>query len=155
MTRAAAIITDPEFDAQLIEVVSSLVNAKARGDALRVIAELHPADVARLVSQLPRDEAHVLFDWLPAETGAEVLTELDDSLNAELLEEVARARITALIDELDTDDAADVLACLDDDVIEQVLPMLEDADDIQKLLTYDEETAGGIMGTELVAVPPV
>lgn len=154
MTRPAARIADPEIDAQLIEEIASLVDAGARGDVLRVIAELHPADVARLVSRLPRDEAHVLFDWLPAETGAEVLTELDDTLNAELLEEAARARIKALIDELDTDDAADVLACLDDDVIEQVLPMLEDADDIQKLLTYDEETAGGIMGTELVAVPP-
>ena len=79
---------------------------------------------------------------------------LTTPLVGELLEEAAPERLTKLIDELDTDDAADVLAQLDDDVREKVLPALEDADDIRDLMAYDEETAGGIMATELVAVPP-
>lgn len=142
-----------EVDEQLVADISVLLDAQQRGMVLNLVADLYPADIARLLSHLPFDEAKQLFHWLPPEVGGDVLADLDDSYRADLLEEVQPERITELIDELDSDDAADVLADLDEKVAEQILPELEDAEEVRELLAYDEDTAGGIMAVEYVAVP--
>ncbi len=143
-----------EVDEQLLEDISELIGTGQRAMVLNLAIDLHPSDLARLISRLPHHHAETLFNWLPIELGGDVLADLDDTFRSDLLEDARPERLTELIDELDTDDAADVLADLDAEVASQVLPELEDAEDIRELLTYDEETAGGIMATELVAVPP-
>ncbi len=142
-----------EVDEQLVEDISALLEAGERAMVLNLVADLYAADLARLISHLPLDEARLLFHWLPPEDGADVLADLDDTFRAELLEEVHPERLTELLDELDTDDAADVLADLDEAIAQQVLPELEDAEHVRALLGYDEETAGGLMAAEYVAVP--
>lgn len=142
-----------EIDEQLVDDLAALLESGQRGMVLNLVADLHPSDLARMIIRLPKDEAKQFFHWLPTEVGGEVLAELDDTFRADLLEEVQPARITELIDELDTDEAADVLADLPEEVARQVLPGLEDADDVRELLGYEEDTAGGIMATEYVAVP--
>jgi magnesium transporter len=141
-----------EVDNELAEDVSELVRAGQRGMVLNLVADLHPADLAQLLLHLPFDEAHRVFHWLPVDYAGDVLPELDPSFRTALLEEVLPERITALIDELDTDDAADVLSDLPTDIAQRILPDLEDAEDLERLLTYEEDTAGGIMGTEYVSV---
>jgi magnesium transporter len=94
----------------------------------------------------------MLLQWLPADVAGDVLAELDDEYRARLLEDVSNERITEMLDELDTDDAVDVLADLPADVASQVIPGLEYAADVQELLGYEEDTAGGRMATELVYV---
>lgn len=144
----------PIIDVQsdFIEDLISLVEAEERPMVLNIVADLHPADLGEVIAHLPRDGAQVLFRWLPVDQAGDVLAELDDDFRAGLLEETPQVRLTALIDELDSDDAADVLADLPDDVAEKVLPTLEDAEDVKELLSYDEDSAGGIMATEYVAV---
>ena len=142
-----------EVDNELVENIATLLRAEQRGMVLNLIADLYPADLARLLSHLPFDEAQRLFRWMPPEQGSDVLAELDSAFRADLLEEERPQRLTALLDDLDTDDAADVLADLSDEVALRVLPDLEDADDLRELLGYGEETAGGIMAREFVAVP--
>jgi magnesium transporter len=142
-----------EVDSELVENIATLLRAQQRGMVLNLVADLYPADLARLLSHLPFDEARRLFRWMPPEQGSDVLAELDSAFRADLLEEERPQRLTALLDDLDTDDAADVLADLADEVALQVLPDLEAADDLRELLGYGEETAGGIMAREYVAVP--
>ncbi len=142
-----------EVDEQLVEDISALLDSGERAMVLNLVADLYAADLARLISHLPLDEARQLFHWLPLDEGADVLADLDDSFRAELLEEVHPERLAELLDELDTDDAADVLADLDEAVAQRVLPELEDAEHVRALLDYDEETAGGLMAAEFVAVP--
>jgi magnesium transporter len=142
-----------EVDPELVEEISVLMETDQRGMVLNVVADLHPADIARLVHHLPFEQAHRLFHWLPVEEAGEVLAEMEGSRRAALLDELQPDRIKELLDELDTDDAADVLGDLPDHVARRVLPGLEDAADLRELLAYDEETAGGIMGTEFVSVP--
>ena len=137
-----------------MEELTNILAAGGRAAALLRVKDLHPADLARVISHLPRDHAETLFFGLPASVGADVLSDLDDAFCAELLEDVGPERLTRLLDELDTDDAADVLARLEEEVVAHVLPSLADAVAIKALLAYDEETAGGIMATEFVAVPP-
>ncbi|MGI9174378.1 MAG: magnesium transporter [Rhodothermales bacterium] len=142
-----------EVDSEFVENTAALLASGQRGMVLNLLADLHPADCAQLLSRLPMEEARQLFQWLPVEEASEMLPELDDTFRAALLENASSVRFTALLDHLDTDDAADVLMDLPQEVALQVLPSLEDADDIEALLRYDEESAGGIMATEFVVVP--
>ncbi|MDX1430019.1 MAG: CBS domain-containing protein, partial [Rhodothermales bacterium] len=142
-----------EVDGEFADNVQALVDEGQRGMVLNLVADLHAADLGRLLEHLTVERARTLFLWLSTEQGGDVLPELEDDFRAALLEEVRSERISALIDEMDTDDAADVLADLPDEVVVEVLPALEDKDELAELLAYDEESAGGIMGTEFVAVP--
>jgi len=121
---------------------------------LNLVADLYPADVALLLRRLPEEEAHRLFRWLPPELASDTLAEMEDPVRAALLEGLGPALLIDLIDALDTDDAADVLADLPEERALQVLPDLADTEDLTELLEYGEETAGGIMAREYVAIPP-
>ncbi len=150
---AQVVAAQIEVDGELADNVQALVEEGQRGMVLNLVADLHAADLARLLEHLPSDRARALFHWLSTEQGGEVLPEIEDDFRAILLEEVRSERISALLDEMPTDDAADVLADLPAEVVEEVLPALEDKEELAELLAYDEESAGGIMGTEFVAVP--
>ena len=141
-----------EVDAELVENISTLIEANQQGMVMNLVADLFPADLSSLLTHLPFDQAMQLFQWLPIEDASEVIAELESGFRTALLEQVKPARLTALLDELDTDDAADVLSELPDDLAQHVLPHLEDAADVEELLGYAEDTAGGIMGTEFVSV---
>jgi magnesium transporter len=149
ITRAGGLL---DVDAEMVENISDLVDAGQRGMVLNLLADLYPADISLLLERLPYAQAQQVFQWLPVEEASEVVVEMDSDLRAELLEEAQTERVAAIIDEMETDDAADVLAELPEAVAQQVLPALEDAADVQELLGYAEDTAGGIMGTEYVAV---
>lgn len=142
-----------EVDATVVEDISALLEAGQRGMVMNLIADLYPADLALLLSRLPFEKARQVFRWLPVDQAGDTLAELDDAFRAALLEGESTPRITRLLDELDTDDAADVLADLPEEMALRVLPALENTEDLTELLDYGEETAGGIMAREYVAVP--
>lgn len=142
-----------EVDEELVDNISALLEEEQQGMVLNMVADLYPADIARLFEHLGMTDARQLFQWMPVEQAGKVFAELDDDFRATLAEDEPSERLTALIDVLDTDDAADVLADLDEHVALEVLPQLEDADDLRALLGYEEESAGGLMATEYVAVP--
>ncbi len=143
-----------EVDESVVDDIVALLDEKQRGMVLNLVADLYPADIALLIRRLPDAEARRLFRWLPPEMGSEVVAEMEDAVRAALMEELPSEALVALIDALDTDDAADVLADLPDETALQVLPDLEDREDLTELLEYGEETAGGIMAREYVAIPP-
>jgi magnesium transporter len=141
-----------ELDPEMVIDVTELIRAEQQGMVLNLVADLYPADLAQLFYHLEFNEAVVLFSWLPAEKAARVLPELEDNYRTVLLENQSSERITVLLDLLESDDATDVLADLPEEIALRVLPRLEDAASVGELLSYGEETAGGIMGTELLAV---
>lgn len=142
-----------EVDSELISNLVALLESDQRGMVLNIIADLYPADIAALLEHLPLENARRLFRWLPIDQGSLVLTDLEGDFRAALLEETRPERLTALIDEMDSDDAADVLAELPDEITREVLPELTDAEELEELLAYDEDSAGGLMSTEFVQVP--
>ena len=142
-----------EVDAELVQNIIALLEAGERGMVLNLVADLYPADMSMLLNHLDYEQAHTLFGWLPYEQASEVLAELDDAVRADLLGKTRPDHVARLLNPLDTDDAADVLADLPDEMALRVLPVLQDSEDVQELLGYDEETAGGIMAAEYVAVP--
>ena len=143
-----------EVDESFVDDIVTLLSEGQRGMVLNLVADLYPADIALLIRHLPKAEAGRLFRWLPPGLGSDTLAEMEDAVRSRLLSGLAPETLIDLIDALDTDDAADVLADLSDEVALQVLPDLEDAADLTELLEYGEETAGGIMAREYVAIPP-
>jgi magnesium transporter len=143
----------PVVDEELVENVEALVEDGQQGMVLNLVADLHPADLSDLLSHLSEDAAQHLFAWLPEEKASAALPEHESARRADLLEGASAQEIAGLLDHLDADDAADVLADVDDAVAEHVLPHLEDAEDVEHLMGYAEDTAGGLMETDYVAVP--
>ncbi len=143
----------PGIDDDLVERLEDLLESGDRQETVRIAASLHPADLARLLNHLPAGERETLFEWLPSEQAGLVLAELDEELRMRLLEETHPERLTEFLGHLETDDAADVLADLPEEVAARVLPLLDRSEEVRSLLHYDEESAGGIMGTEFVIVP--
>lgn len=117
--------------------------------------QLHPADIADVIEDAPDDIQNQIFDLLDDESKADVMAELDDSTEADILEDLTIEEISDIAEEMAPDDAADMLAELDEERSEEVLDLMEDEDseEVRELLQYDEETAGGRMTTDFVALP--
>ncbi|TMC64286.1 MAG: magnesium transporter [Chloroflexi bacterium] len=119
------------------------------------LAELHPADLASIIDQLaPRDRAGVLAS-LNDEAVADAIEEMEPDTQVEVMEDLEPARAADILEEMSPDDAADLVADLSDEAREEILALMErdEAAEVQELLGYPEESAGGIMTTEFVAVP--
>jgi magnesium transporter len=120
------------------------------------IADAHQADIAEIINELRREEAVYLYKLLDEEKAAEVMLDLDDDVREKLLSSLTSREIAEdLIENIDSDDAADVIAELPEQKQEEVIALLgdeEQASDIIDLMTYEEGTAGALMGTELMKV---
>jgi len=119
------------------------------------LAELHPADLATIIDQLaPKDRAGVLAS-LDDEAAADVFEEMEPETQVEVLEDLDPARAADILEEMSPDDAADLVADLSDETREEILALMErdEAEELGELLAYPEDTAGGMMTTEFVAVP--
>lgn len=119
------------------------------------LAELHPADLASIIDQLtPQDRAGVLAS-LDDEAVADAIEEMESDTQVEVLEDLEPARAADILEEMSPDDAADLVADLSDETRREVLSLMEkdEADEVQGLLEYPEDSAGGIMTTEFIAVP--
>ena len=142
-----------DHDIERIGAFVEAADAPAARDELR---EMHPADVAELFRSLDLRQAEWLFNLIEDnEQKADVLMELDEEDRKRLLEDMDPEQIGHFIDLLDTDDAVDLIQELDEEDREEVIQHIDDveqAGDIVDLLQYDEDTAGGLMGTELIEV---
>jgi magnesium transporter len=127
---------------------------------LRVPAEklhdLHPADLAEIVRDLNKLESGQLLDTLDVPHLADTLEEVEPAFQAELVEHMSDEKVADLLEEMEPDEAADLLGDLPKERKEDLLALMEkeDADDVRKLLTYPEDSAGGIMTTEYASIQP-
>lgn len=143
-----------EVDDELMRDIRELVRDKAGALLLNIITDLHAADIGEIIDRLDSGDRQFVFELLNTETGSAVLLELQPGVRRLLLETMASESITRYVDLLASDDATDIVAELPPQVAEKVLGAMpaEDSTDVKELLRYDPETAGGIMGTEFVAV---
>ena len=144
-----------EFTTEDIENIRNIIAEHQEDEARRILADMHPADIAELYQELDLDEAEYLFKLLDDEVAADVLMELDEDERRKLLADMPAEDIARQIDYLDTDEAVDLIQELDEDERDEILSHIDDveqAGDIIDLLKYDEDTAGGLMGTEMIVV---
>ena len=136
------------------------VSGEAAGVKLKVphekLALLHPADIADIANELSPEERMAVVESLDAEVAADMVEEMDPHFQAALLNDLDERKAAALLSNMDPDDAADLLADLPEEKAAVLLTLMrkKEAHDVRQLLEYDEETAGGIMTTEYVSIPP-
>ena len=145
-----------EFTPEDIERIEQLIDTEQRQEVLQELEGMHPADIAELFQHLNLKQAEWVFELIPnREEKADILMELDEEDRKKLMEGMDPEQIGHYIDLLDTDDAVDLIQELDEEDREEVIQNIgdvEQAGDIVDLLQYDEDTAGGLMGTELISV---
>jgi CBS domain-containing protein/sporulation protein YlmC with PRC-barrel domain len=119
------------------------------------LQELHPADIADILEDLDSHGREMIFSNLDPKLAAETLSEVDEDLQASLLKNEDPEKAAEIIENMDTDDAADLLNELDEDRADAIISNIDDLEiqeEIQELLEHDEDTAGGLMTSEIFEV---
>ncbi len=149
-------MADFKLTREFVDDIKSKIEIKDEKHILEDIKDLHPADIAELYRELELEEAKFLYLIADDETAADVITELEEDERGRLLDSLPSEVIAKrYIGKMESDDAADVLGEMDEERQQEVLSHLEDiktAGDIADLLSYDEDTAGGLMGKEFIKV---
>ncbi len=144
-----------EYTPEYLDNIKEIISGHNEEEARRILEDMHPADIAELYQELDIEEAEYLYKLLDDETAADVLMELDEDDRRQLLSGMQAEDIARQIDHLDTDEAVDLIQELDEEERDEILSHIDDveqAGDIIDLLKYDEDTAGGLMGTEMIVV---
>jgi magnesium transporter len=141
----------------MIKLLDRMVDLVRKGDIAHFIRRAHdlePADLADVLTTLDEHERISVVQALPPELSSQALAEMPEDAHAgETLAALDPGQAADIIEELDDDDAADILGDLNRSQQEQILSGVSDRAEVDRLLRYDEETAGGRMTTHLVTVP--
>src|SRR5574337_781968 len=121
----------------------------------QMLAELHPADIAEIISEVSREEGTALLTELDVKTAGEALSELNSQRQVEFMSAIDAEKAADIIEEMPPDEASDVLGDLPAEKAKEILEHVEqnEAKDIQELLSYEGDTAGGLMTNEFIAYP--
>ena len=141
------------------EVLGDVVDALDRGDdvGLRaLLGDLHPAETAQILESLPSAQRESLWDQIHESVHADVLAEAEDVVRADHMENLEPHELAALAQGIALDDAVDMLQDLPDAVVIDVLDAMDAQNRarLQLVLGYDEESAGGLMNTDVVTIRP-
>ena len=134
--------------------VEDLIEAGDESALDEVVRGTHPADLAALLGVLPHELWPSLLGRLDIARISDLMEELPDHLRDDLAEHLLPQQLSDAVEEMASDDAADVIADLPQDVAQDVIEALplEDREEVESLLAYPEDTAGGLMQTELVSI---
>lgn len=138
----------------------SLLRERLGGGRVRsaqlLIGSLHPSEIARLLESLPQTERSVIWEMVDPEDGGEVLVDLADEVRDGLIESMQTDEVVAALDGMELDDLADLVADLPEALTREVLRSLDqqERERLQAVLSYDEESAGGLMNVDVITVRP-
>ncbi|BCS54663.1 magnesium transporter [Geobacter sp. SVR] len=112
--------------------------------------ELHPADLADIIENIPIQNIKMMLESMDAETAGETLYELEPDMRNVVISQLDDEQVSDILEEMEPDDAADVLSDLPEQKAQELLHLMdqEDAEDIQELLEHEEDSAGGLMTPE-------
>jgi len=138
-------------------LLNKLIESKNFTAAAEKLGHLHPADIAEFLKDLDSEDQAIILKLLDAHKAGDALSEIDSEDREELLDKIGSDELTRLLEFLPADDTTDILSETPDETTEEVLTKLtpKDSAEIEELLSYDEDSASGIMDPELLAVPEV
>ncbi len=121
----------------------------------RLLEGMHPADLADIVEELSPEDRESIFENIDSEVAADALTEVDPEIQASILESLETETAADIVEEMSPDHAADALSELGAETSEEILEEMEHEPkaEVQELLEFEEDTAGGMMNTEFVSLP--
>ncbi|RZP04515.1 MAG: magnesium transporter, partial [Flavobacteriales bacterium] len=142
-----------QLSEKLLNRIADLIQAKKNTQLKKLVKDIHFADMAEIINELNQDQGTYLIKLFDSQKTSDILAELDEDVREKILKELSVKEIADEIEELDSDDAADILGELSDERKEEVISEISDdnlVDDLKELLSYEEDSAGGLMAKELV-----
>ncbi len=120
----------------------------------KLLEQMHPADLADIVEDLSPDDREAIFETIDSEVAADALSEVDPDIQASILESLETEKAAEIVEEMSPDQAADLLAELEESTSQGILEEMdvEPKADVAELLEFEEDTAGGLMNTEYLAL---
>jgi magnesium transporter len=121
----------------------------------QILERMHPADLADIVEDLSPDDREAIFETIDSEVAADTLSEMEPDVQASILESLETEKAADIVEEMSPHEAADALAELEEQTSEDILEEMEvePKAEVEELLEYKENSAGGLMNTEYVALP--
>ena len=121
----------------------------------RILERMHPADLADIVEDLSPDDREAIFETIDSEVAADALTEVEPEIQASILESLETEKAADIVEEMAPHEAADALAELEqqtsEDILEEMEP--EPKTEVEELLEFEEDSAGGLMNTSFSSLP--
>ena len=139
----------------LLDMVRRLTRRHAKGNLIKLVQKTHPADMAWVYRYLPADERKFVFPVI-AESGhvGEFLSELDSSIVQQLVGQMTLQQMADIVSDMPSDDAVDLLEILPEEQAQQIRQHMgkDDREEVEGLLQYDPESAGGLMSPDFMAL---
>ena len=145
-----------KIESNLLAKLDNAIDSITLNQVRHTLNNLSPPDIAHQLEIAPPKYRHILWELVDPDVSGEVLQDLSDEIQLEFLEKMDGAEVASITEGLDVDDIVDILQQLPDRVIPEVLKAMSAQDRlrVETILTYDEDTAGGLMETEVVTVRP-
>jgi magnesium transporter len=149
-------MTQATQHSNLLSQLGSAIDSVTLNQVRHTLNNLPPPDVAHQLETAPPKYRRILWELVDPEISGEVIHELSDEIKLEFLDEMDSIEVASLTEGLDVDDIVDILQQLPDRVIPEVLQAMsaQDRQRVESVLTYNEDTAGGLMDTEVITVRP-
>ncbi len=145
---------DSEHRSKHIQVFSDLLNEGMLAQVERELHEMHPAEIAHLLEALPREQRDEVWQLVSADQEGDVLLQVNDAVRKNLIHDMDNSELVAATEGLETDELADILSDFPNAVTEQVLESIDTQhrERLKAVMSYPEDTAGGLMNTDTITV---
>jgi len=126
------------------------------GDVKAALRDMHPADIADVLSDLSEENLGEVFKHLDSRKAGTVLDEVSPEVQKDIIETIDEHKLADIINDLPPDEQADIMGAVDDEKRDRIMSRLdeESTSDIEELLQYQADTAAGVMTTDFIALPP-
>ena len=143
-----------ETELSLADSLHHALNNNDVNEAREIIAQLHPSEIADFIESVPGKERDNIWQLIDLEREGDVLSHMQDAVRTELLEQMHPTEVADATKDLDADDVADILQDLPEDVADTILQSMDDQNRqrLSHVLTYPEDTAGGLMNIDVISV---
>ena len=141
-------------DAPKQKIIKNLVNKQNINKLERLLANLHPADIADILESLPIEGRLIVWDLVKVESDGDILVEVSDAVRQTLIEDMDSTELLAAAEYLDTDEIADIAQDLPEDVLQDLLESLDvqNRERLESALSYPESTVGALMDYDVVTI---
>jgi magnesium transporter len=145
---------DQRSTQQRLEALTAALHSGTAAQVRQLLASLHPAEFGDLLESLPHGPREILWELVDPQVKGEALTEVNDEVRAGLIDETDDEQLIKITEGLDTDDLADILQDLPGAVIHELLHSMDQQNRhrLEAVLSYAEDTAGGLMDMDVVTV---
>ena len=149
-------MVDQERKQNRLNILSSALERGTIVNVRTMLNGLHPAEIAHLLESMPPQQRRLLWELVDPELDGDILTHVNDELRASLIMEMDPEELIAATEGLEPDDLADILNDLPDAVISEVLQSMDEQNRhrLEAVLSYPDDTAGGLMNTDTITVRP-